>query len=163
MEYFWSNYASLCNKWPICFPFIPSGSGNWLIYVHHGLFTLRSADYIMYLLFWRWAVCLRLNKLPVLFCSDFQFWTRLLDIVCNRSSTISSVLIALTYSTQWESVSECIDSVLKLFNTTTIILKLINTIWAPAWYNQQFCFFTRSDTNQAVQLLEIARGLKFWI
>ena len=36
-------------------------------------------------------------------------------------------------------------------------------IWAPAWENQQFWILTRSDTNQAVQLLEMARGLKFCI
>ena len=36
-------------------------------------------------------------------------------------------------------------------------------IWASTWENRSSGVPTRSNTNRAVQLLNMARGLKFWI
>ena len=33
-------------RWPICFPYIPSGSGNQFVYIQHGLCTLLSVDFL---------------------------------------------------------------------------------------------------------------------
>ena len=38
-----------------------------------------------------------------------------------------------------------------------------NSRWAATWENQQCGFWPRSDTNQAIQLPEMARRWKFWI
>ena len=39
----------------------------------------------------------------------------------------------------------------------------IHIIWAATWENRSSGFPTRSDTKRAVQLLNMARGLKVWI
>ena len=42
-------------------------------------------------------------------------------------------------------------------------LRIAYKKWASLWENRSLGFPTRSDTNQAVQLQKMARGLKFRI